>query len=86
MIVRVDARRISGKQVQSGQSGSDPIADIMSWLHTFHGGNIAMQRSVQMLAMTSLIVVAGCSGKPAGAPQAVDIRAIEKAAHGSYVS
>lgn len=44
-----------------------------------------MQRSVQMLAMASAILVAGCSGKPADAPNDVDIRAIENAAHGGYI-
>lgn len=71
---------------KSGQSGDDHIADTTPWPYTFRGENIAMQRSVQMLAMTSLFVVAGCSGKPAGAPQEVDIRAIERTAHGSYVA
>jgi ketosteroid isomerase-like protein len=39
-----------------------------------------------MIAMASAILVAGCSGKSADAPEKVDIRAIEKAAHGDYVA
>ena len=45
-----------------------------------------MQRSVHMLALASALLVAGCSGNPADAPDAVNVRAIEEAAHGSYVA
>ena len=45
-----------------------------------------MQRSVQMVVMASAILLAGCSVKPAGAPEDAGIRAIEKTAHDGYVT
>ena len=45
-----------------------------------------MERSKLALATATLAVLASCSAKPAGAPGAVDVQAIEKAAHGGYVA
>ncbi|MCY7280749.1 MAG: hypothetical protein LH610_07620 [Sphingomonas bacterium] len=39
-----------------------------------------------MISTASVILVAGCSGNPAGAPEEIDDRAIEQATHGSYVA
>ena len=49
-------------------------------------GGLRMERSKLVLATATLAVLASCSAKPAGAPGAVDVQAIEKAAHGGYVA
>jgi ketosteroid isomerase-like protein len=45
-----------------------------------------MQHVVRALAAASAILVAGCSGKPGGTSEKVDVAAIETAAHGGYVA
>ena len=49
-------------------------------------GGLRMERSKLVLATAMLAVLASCSAKQAGAPAAVDVQAIEKAAHGGYVA
>ena len=44
-----------------------------------------MKPSLASLA-SLVILVAGCSGRPVGAPEKVDIRATERAAHDGYVA
>lgn len=45
-----------------------------------------MRHAVQILAATSLCLVAGCSREPADEHAKADVKAIERAAHGGYVA
>src|SRR4051812_24126179 len=63
----------------------DPLRTLCFRLIPLIGG-VAMQHSNRAVAAALVIFVTGCSMKPAGAPDRVDVRAIETAAHENYVA